>query len=86
MHLRVILNPTAGSGGAARKRAAIIRALTSGGVAPEVVQTQGPGDAGRLVREARRDGVEIVIHGRDGQIRDKDSFGGDPNPPKDQKH
>jgi hypothetical protein len=35
---------------------------------------------------ARRDGVEIVIHGRDGQIRDKDSFGGDPNPPKDRKH
>ena len=35
---------------------------------------------------ARRDGVEIVIHGRDGQIRDKDSFGRDPNPPKDTKH
>ena len=40
--------------------------------------------AGRPI--ARRDGVEIVIHGRDGQIRDKDSFGGDPNPPTDRKH
>ena len=35
---------------------------------------------------ARRDGVELVIHGRDGKIRDKDSFGHDPNPPKDRKH
>lgn len=40
--------------------------------------------AGRPI--ARRDGVEIVIHGRDGQIRDKDSFGNDPHPPKDTKH
>jgi hypothetical protein len=40
--------------------------------------------AGRPI--ARRDGVEIVIHGRDGKIRDKDSFGHDPDPPKDKKH
>lgn len=40
--------------------------------------------AGRPI--ARRDGVELVIHGRDGKIRDKDSFGHDPNPPKDRKH
>jgi uncharacterized protein YdaT len=31
-------------------------------------------------------GSEVVIHGRDGKIRDKDSYGNDPNPPKDQKH
>ncbi len=35
---------------------------------------------------ARRDRVELVTHGRDGKIRDKDSFGNDPNPPKDKKH
>ena len=35
---------------------------------------------------AKRAGVELVIHGRDGKIRDKDSFGNDPNPPKDRKH
>lgn len=35
---------------------------------------------------ARKDKVEIVTHGRDGRIRDKDSFGNDPNPPKDKKH
>lgn len=29
---------------------------------------------------------EVVIHGRDGKIRDKDSYGPDPNPPKDKKH
>jgi len=29
---------------------------------------------------------EVVIHGRDGKIRDKDSFGRDPFPPRDKKH
>jgi hypothetical protein len=35
---------------------------------------------------AKRDGGEVVIHRPDGRIRDKDSYGPDPNPPKDQKH
>jgi hypothetical protein len=30
--------------------------------------------------------VEVVTHGRDGKIRDSDSFGHDPHPPKDRKH
>ncbi|HUZ58274.1 MAG TPA: DUF2188 domain-containing protein [Hanamia sp.] len=29
---------------------------------------------------------EVVIHRPDGRIRDKDSYGNDPNPPKDTKH
>lgn len=38
-------------------------------------------------REAARDIAinqrsEVVIHDRHGQIRDKDSYGNDPNPPK----
>ncbi|HKY40230.1 MAG TPA: YegS/Rv2252/BmrU family lipid kinase [Polyangiaceae bacterium] len=71
MHLRVILNPTAASGGAARKKAGIVRALTVAGTAPEVVNTEGPGDAARLVREARRDGVEcVVVVGGDGTLND----------------
>jgi len=71
VHLRVILNPTAGSGGAARKRAAIVHALTRQGVAPEVRETEGPGDAGRLIRDARRDGVECaVLVGGDGTLND----------------
>lgn len=28
---------------------------------------------------------ELVIHGKDGKIRDKDSYGVDPYPPKDKK-
>jgi hypothetical protein len=33
-------------------------------------------------------GGEVVIHGRDGRIRDKDTVapGRDPNPPKDKRH
>jgi len=29
---------------------------------------------------------ELVIHGRDNKIRDKDSYGPDPNPPRDKRH
>lgn len=36
--------------------------------------------------QAQRDKSEVVIHRRDGTIRDKDSYGNDPNPPKDRKH
>lgn len=35
---------------------------------------------------ARRENTELVIHGRDGRIQDKDSFGGDPFPPRDTRH
>lgn len=36
--------------------------------------------AGREI--ARNQGSELVIHGRDGRIRERDSFGNDPFPPK----
>lgn len=29
---------------------------------------------------------ELVIHGKNGRIRDKDSFGNDKFPPKDKRH
>jgi len=35
---------------------------------------------------ARNNQSEVVIHNRQGIIRDKDSYGRDPNPPKDKKH
>lgn len=35
--------------------------------------------------QAKREKTEVVIHGRDGRIRDSDSYGNDPNPPKDRK-
>lgn len=31
---------------------------------------------------ARNQQSELLIHGRNGQIRERDSFGGDPYPPK----
>ena len=36
--------------------------------------------------QARREKVELVIHRRDGTIRDSDSYGSDPHPPRDNKH
>ena len=36
--------------------------------------------------QARREQVELVIHGRDGKIQDSDSYGRDPIPPRDKKH
>lgn len=35
---------------------------------------------------ARNQGSEVVIHRPDGTIRDRDSYGNDPHPPKDRKH
>lgn len=31
-------------------------------------------------------GSEVVIHRKDGTIRDRDSYGNDPHPPEDKKH
>ncbi|MEQ5306992.1 DUF2188 domain-containing protein [Providencia huaxiensis] len=40
-------------------------------------------DARLAAREiAKNQKSEVVIHGRDGRIRDKDSYGNDPFPPK----
>src|SRR5258708_40102506 len=36
--------------------------------------------------QSRSDHTEVVTHGRDGKIRDSDSYGNDPCPPKDTKH
>ncbi len=35
---------------------------------------------------AKKAHVEHVIHGRNGKIQDKDSYGNDPCPPRDKKH
>lgn len=32
---------------------------------------------------SKKEGTEFVIHGRDGTIKSKDSYGDDPNPPRD---
>lgn len=38
------------------------------------------------IRTAKNQGSEVVVHGRNGRIRSKDSYGNDPNPPKDKEH
>lgn len=44
-------------------------------------------DAIERARElARVNHVEVVIHRPNGEIRDSDSYGNDPKPPKDNKH
>jgi hypothetical protein len=44
--------------------------------------TQAQADqAGRAT--ARAEKAEYNLHGRNGQIRQKDSYGNDPNPPRD---
>ena len=48
-------------------------------------RTQGAA-INRATSIARREHSEVVIHRPNGQIRDKDSYGHDPNPPKDTKH
>ncbi len=71
MKLRVIVNPRAGSGNAARKLPEIVRALERAGLGHEVAETQSPGDATRLARLAREDGVEcIAIVGGDGTVNE----------------
>ena len=48
-----------------------------------IVRTPTQRDAIDLARPmSRKDGSELVIHRPDGRIRDKDSHGRDPYPPK----
>ncbi len=47
------------------------------------VRTQTQQEAIQTAREiARNQGSELIIHGEDGKIRQKDSHGHDPYPPK----
>jgi hypothetical protein len=51
------------------------------------VITETQKDAITVAKEiAKNNKSELVIHGKNGKIRDKDSYGQDPNPPKDKKH
>lgn len=53
--------------------------------ATAIVDTQA--EAIKIAREiAINQKTEVVIHRPDGTIRDKDSYGKNPNPPKDNKH
>jgi len=51
----------------------------------KIVDTQKK--ATEIAREiAKNQHAELIIHRPNGQIRDKDSFGNDPFPPRDNKH
>lgn len=53
--------------------------------ATAVYRTQAEAiDAGKRI--ATNQGSDLVVHGRDGRIRSKDSFGRDPIPPRDREH
>ncbi len=38
-----------------------------------------------LLQDTQNNKSELIIHGKDGEIQDKNSYGNDPNPPKDKK-
>ena len=40
----------------------------------------------RARAQAQREGVEVVIHRANGEIRDSDSYGNDPKAIRDRKH
>lgn len=57
------------------------------GNSKSTAHTDNKQDAIEIAREiAKNQQSELVIHGKDGRIQDKDSYGPDPNPPKDTKH
>jgi hypothetical protein len=52
-----------------------------GSRATAVTKTQG--EAINIAREqAKKNSSELLIHGKNGQIREKNSYGNDPYPPK----
>jgi len=57
-------------------------------VGSSVVSTyQKQGDAAEAGKSVAKSlGTDLVIQGRDGRFRSKDSYGRDPNPPKDREH
>jgi hypothetical protein len=65
------------SGGWALKNAGSSRASKTFDTQAEAVKH------GRDV--AKKDGAELYIHGRDGTIKNKNSYGRDPMPPREKK-
>lgn len=62
-------------------------AVRGEGNSKDTSKTRTQGEAIDKARDiAKNQKSEVVIHRPSGQIRDKDSYGNDPNPPKDKKH
>jgi YegS/Rv2252/BmrU family lipid kinase len=71
MRVRVIANPTAGSGAAARRLPLVLREIERAGALADSAETRGPGDAARLVREAHAEGIDCVaLVGGDGTLNE----------------
>jgi diacylglycerol kinase (ATP) len=69
--MRIILNPAARHGAGGRLRSTIERALDRAGLAFDVVQTEGPGHATELARDAAHAGCRtIVAAGGDGTVHE----------------
>lgn len=57
--------------------------VKSAGAKRATVRTATQRDATVKGREiARNNGTELFIHGKNGRIRERDSYGNDPHPPK----
>lgn len=61
-----------------------VRAEGSPNVTTEHLTQGAAEDMARRVAQVERS--QVIIHRRDGTIRDSDSYGNDPFPPRDRKH
>jgi YegS/Rv2252/BmrU family lipid kinase len=70
----LIINPTAGQGGPARRQEALDRfcqLMKARGLHIDIRATAGPGDASRLAAEAAREGsTDVIVAGGDGTINE----------------
>lgn len=58
-------------------------AVVGAGNTRDTVHTDTQREAAERAREiATNQGSEVVIHGQDGKIRERNSYGNDPHPPK----
>lgn len=58
-------------------------AVKKEGAERATIITTKQSDAISVARDiARKNSSELIIHGRDGKIRERNSYGNDPNPPK----
>ncbi|MCC6645139.1 MAG: diacylglycerol kinase family lipid kinase [Polyangiaceae bacterium] len=69
--VRVVLNPRAGAGSAKRLLPEVRRELARLDLSSDVAETEGPRDAGRLVKRAHAEGVQMVaVMGGDGTLNE----------------
>jgi YegS/Rv2252/BmrU family lipid kinase len=71
MRVAVLVNPAAGSGSAARRAPEALRLFREAGADAELLETEGPGDAARVVRACADAGFEwVAVMGGDGTFNE----------------